>query len=114
MRKVEESRKADKLQAVKEEAKRQYQDNEGNIVSRKKMKKLRRINRRPENPNGVNQTVNKSFIKCGECVNPLVINYNSIIIYYVVLINKINCFRVPNAFINCVRNVAKINVLMRI
>lgn len=48
--------------------KRQFSDSEGNPISRKKMKKLRRINRRP-----AKQTTAKgSLDQCSGCVNPLV------------------------------------------
>lgn len=45
-----------------------YEDAEGNIISRKRMKKLRRIQRRPY-PKSENV---RTLIKCMECVNPRV------------------------------------------
>ncbi|KAK9891964.1 hypothetical protein WA026_017447 [Henosepilachna vigintioctopunctata] len=47
--------------------KREFQDADGNPISRKKMKKLRRINRRPEKQ----FTCEKPIYKCSNCVNPL-------------------------------------------
>ncbi|KAF5304014.1 hypothetical protein FQA39_LY01799 [Lamprigera yunnana] len=51
------------------ENKRQYEDSDGNPISRKRMKKLRRIARRPEKSESV-QT-HRSLEKCQLCVNPL-------------------------------------------
>ncbi|EFA01195.1 tRNA-dihydrouridine(16/17) synthase [NAD(P)(+)]-like [Tribolium castaneum] len=53
----------------KQETKRQYEDSEGNQISRKKMKKLRRISRRPQKPDSV--PLERNLIKCANCVNPL-------------------------------------------
>lgn len=69
-----------KLFDVNKTEKRQYEDAEGNRISRKRMKKLRRINRRPEKPESVSRCP-KSLNLCSAtaCVNPLVsvcfINY---------------------------------------
>lgn len=53
--------------------KRQYEDADGNLISRKRMKKLRRINRRPEKPEGVvNCTKSMNLCSASDCVNPLV------------------------------------------
>ncbi|KAI4470216.1 trna-dihydrouridine synthase [Holotrichia oblita] len=49
--------------------KRQYEDSEGNQISRKRMKKLRRISRRPPKPENC---VARSLDICLNCVNPLV------------------------------------------
>lgn len=51
--------------------KRHYEDAEGNKISRKKMKKLRRINRRPEKQ----EQFKRNTEKCSACVNPLVISF---------------------------------------
>ncbi|KAF7282484.1 hypothetical protein GWI33_002629 [Rhynchophorus ferrugineus] len=53
---------------LNEGTKRNYEDNEGNPISRKQMKKLRRINRRPEKPE--NSHI-RSLEKCSNCENPL-------------------------------------------
>lgn len=58
----------------KNENKRQYEDADGNPISRKKMKKLRRIGRRPEKSEAL-QT-HRSLEKCNLCVNPLVSGSN--------------------------------------
>lgn len=57
----------------KEPDKRQYEDSDGNPISRKRMKKLRRIARRPEKPEGV-VCGPKGLNLCSaeNCVNPLV------------------------------------------
>lgn len=52
--------------------KRQYEDAEGNVISRKKMKKLRRIMRRPEKPENFPE---RPMEKCLLCENPLVSFY---------------------------------------
>jgi tRNA-dihydrouridine synthase 1 len=62
LKKVEEN-------SNKQEVKRRFKDSEGNQISRKRMKKLRRISRRPPKPDCV-QT-EKNLIKCAKCVNPL-------------------------------------------
>ncbi|XP_017773306.1 PREDICTED: tRNA-dihydrouridine(16/17) synthase [NAD(P)(+)]-like [Nicrophorus vespilloides] len=48
--------------------KRKYKDSEGNPISRKMMKKLRRLGRRPEKMDSV---CKKTMEKCTNCVNPL-------------------------------------------
>ncbi|RZB40920.1 tRNA-dihydrouridine(16/17) synthase [NAD(P)(+)]-like [Asbolus verrucosus] len=53
-----------------QEIKRRFEDNEGNQISRKKMKRLRRISRRPPKPESV-PVERASLIKCAKCVNPL-------------------------------------------
>ncbi|XP_044269144.1 tRNA-dihydrouridine(16/17) synthase [NAD(P)(+)]-like [Tribolium madens] len=62
LKKVEEN-------SNKQETKRQYEDSEGNQISRKKMKKLRRISRRPHKPDSV--PLERNLVKCANCVNPL-------------------------------------------
>lgn len=49
--------------------KRQYEDAEGNQITRKKMKKLRRIMRRPEKVNAIQ--VKRCSDKCSNCANTL-------------------------------------------
>lgn len=57
----------------KESEKRQYEDADGNPISRKRMKKLRRIARRPEKPDGVTYChKNLNLCSATDCVNPLV------------------------------------------
>ncbi|KAG5885453.1 hypothetical protein JTB14_037034 [Gonioctena quinquepunctata] len=68
IKKVEENRKKEPNEISNSENKRNYEDAEGNPISRKKMKKLRRINRRPEKPPNLPE---KNFDKCSECLNPL-------------------------------------------
>lgn len=53
--------------------KREFIDEEGNQISRKRMKKLRRVARRP---NQTSQTpkIRRASILCAECPNPKV-NY---------------------------------------
>lgn len=58
------------LQNNAEELKRHYEDSEGNSITRKKMKKLRRIQRRPIKPDS-QQTKRPADI-CVNCPNPLV------------------------------------------
>lgn len=53
---------------LSEGTKRFYEDAEGNPISRKKMKKIRRISRRPEKPENCSP---KSIEKCSLCENPL-------------------------------------------
>lgn len=48
--------------------KRQYEDTDGNPISRKKMKRLRRILRRPEKPDNCPE---RPMEKCSSCENPL-------------------------------------------
>ncbi|KRT83318.1 hypothetical protein AMK59_4355, partial [Oryctes borbonicus] len=48
--------------------KRQYEDSEGNQISRKRMKKLRRISRRPPKPENCSS---RNLDICLNCVNPL-------------------------------------------
>lgn len=52
------------------EKKRKYLDCEGNMISRKMMKKLRRIQRRPEKE--APSVCKKGLEKCGSCFNPQV------------------------------------------
>lgn len=52
--------------------KRQYEDADGKPISRKRMKKLRRISRRPEKPEGVTHSKNLCFCSASNCENPLV------------------------------------------
>nr|CAH7739107.1 unnamed protein product [Callosobruchus chinensis] len=66
VKKVEERRK-DSEEKMGSENKRQYEDADGNPISRKKMKKLRRISRRPEKPTHI---AGERPI-CKKCVNPL-------------------------------------------
>lgn len=49
--------------------KRQYFDNDGKEISRKKMKKLRRRMRRPNKPEGDHD---RNLESCDQCLNPLV------------------------------------------
>lgn len=57
----------------KEPEKRQYEDADGNPISRKRMKKLRRIARRPEKPEGANGGQKRlNLCSASNCVNPLV------------------------------------------
>ncbi|XP_033224562.1 tRNA-dihydrouridine(16/17) synthase [NAD(P)(+)]-like [Belonocnema kinseyi] len=49
-------------------AKREFKDEEGNMVSRKRMKKLRRITRRPNNNT---PPLRRGKLLCGDCPNPL-------------------------------------------
>ncbi|KAJ8951705.1 hypothetical protein NQ314_007646 [Rhamnusium bicolor] len=67
IKKVEEQRK-DFAVNTNSDNKRHYEDAEGNPISRKKMKKLRRISRRPEKIINMSE---KSMEKCTVCVNPL-------------------------------------------
>ncbi|XP_018572116.1 tRNA-dihydrouridine(16/17) synthase [NAD(P)(+)]-like isoform X2 [Anoplophora glabripennis] len=67
VRKVEEKRVEHEEKAASD-SKRRYEDADGNPISRKKMKKLRRINRRPEKPTNIPE---RSLEKCQECLNPL-------------------------------------------
>ncbi|KAJ3641872.1 hypothetical protein Zmor_028342 [Zophobas morio] len=53
----------------KQESKRHYEDSEGNQISRKRMKKLRRIGRRPQKLESLQSE--RSLLKCAKCVNPL-------------------------------------------
>ncbi|KAB0796385.1 hypothetical protein PPYR_10446 [Photinus pyralis] len=50
------------------EHKRHYEDSDGNPISRKRMKKLRRIARRPEKPE---MLASRSLERCSLCANPL-------------------------------------------
>ncbi|KAJ8919818.1 hypothetical protein NQ315_006347 [Exocentrus adspersus] len=69
LRKVEENRVDCKMRASNNnENKRCYEDGEGNRISRKKMKKLRRISRRPEKPANLPE---RCMEKCQQCDNPL-------------------------------------------
>lgn len=63
-KKVEENSESED---ISDPHKRQYQDADGNPISRKKMKKLRRISRRPEK----HVVFEKSLFKCSNCVNPM-------------------------------------------
>ncbi|XP_057662058.1 tRNA-dihydrouridine(16/17) synthase [NAD(P)(+)]-like isoform X1 [Diorhabda carinulata] len=63
IKKIEEKKNDNKIVN-----KRHYEDSEGNTISRKKMKKLRRINRRPEKPDNISD---RPSDKCSNCVNPL-------------------------------------------
>ncbi|XP_037906286.1 tRNA-dihydrouridine(16/17) synthase [NAD(P)(+)]-like [Hermetia illucens] len=65
----EKVRKAEDPNTIK----RQYFDNEGNEISRKKMKKLRRKNRRPAKPEGIPERRIEACVQCG---NPLGLKCN--------------------------------------
>ncbi|XP_050295433.1 tRNA-dihydrouridine(16/17) synthase [NAD(P)(+)]-like [Anthonomus grandis grandis] len=67
VKKVEDKKK-EAEERLLDGAKRQYEDSEGNVISRKKMKKLRRINRRPEKPENCSE---RPMEKCSNCENPL-------------------------------------------
>lgn len=62
-----------------DELKRRYEDSEGNAISRKKMKKQRRVERRP--PKTEIQMQNKSGEICITCPNPRVTKSLNIIYY---------------------------------
>lgn len=72
----EKVRKAEDPNTIK----RQYFDNEGNEISRKKMKKLRRKNRRPAKPEGIPERRIEACVQCG---NPLVSKKFLLHIYYI-------------------------------
>lgn len=83
--------------------KRQYEDADGNPISRKKMKKLRRIARRPEKPEGV-MALKKNHL-CSNCVNPMVRKTQLISKCFRFLV-----FRARNVLTSCVKSAAKTNV----
>lgn len=69
---------------VSYEQKRHYEDDEGNEITRKRMKKLRRISRRPEKNKDVQ--VKRGSDKCSNCANTLVniyLNYETV--YYITI-----------------------------
>ncbi|XP_028129523.2 tRNA-dihydrouridine(16/17) synthase [NAD(P)(+)]-like isoform X2 [Diabrotica virgifera virgifera] len=61
-------KKVEEKKMEEPENKRQYEDSEGRTISRKKMKRLRRISRRPEKPENL---ADRPSEKCSVCVNPL-------------------------------------------
>ncbi|XP_077302937.1 dihydrouridine synthase 1 [Arctopsyche grandis] len=67
IKKMEE--KKIEIQNGGDELKRHYEDSEGNIITRKKMKKLRRIQRRPIKAEG--QQIKRNGDICENCPNPL-------------------------------------------
>ncbi|XP_023013217.2 dihydrouridine synthase 1 isoform X1 [Leptinotarsa decemlineata] len=68
IKKVEENKKKLNEDKLIPENKRHFENAEGNIISRKKMKKLRRISRRPEKPPNLPE---RNLEKCTKCLNPL-------------------------------------------
>lgn len=89
--------------------KRHYEDVDGNPISRKKMKKLRRIGRRPEKPEGVVCSKSLSLCSATDCDNPLVgkmMSYSSYLCFFLT--------RVPNVSTSFARNAAETNVSQKI
>lgn len=105
------------------EIQKKYYDDRGQQISRKLMKKLRRVKRRPHKPEGHHE---RNTELCGVCSNPIVSEYINMIwfnyvlwfkhiqlrpMFLYVFIFSPSLFRVWSANLNFAENAVEINAI---